>query len=403
MDKEIKEMAERLAKSFRDRKDIEEFSNLIKEMGLEAAKKAAATLEPEAQELFKKSLEKAVSMDKEAQEKTGPESKQEESEDAVDEEATKKKNQEAKGEKMVKESNAKVSHQGDNSELPGQVIKSEEEPAQDLEKAEKEKADKEKEDPKEEKKEKDLGEKMADAVDEMAEGEAEEAVKEHEDEMHKKDKKDMKKSEEESQEEPVEKGAFKELAIEELEKGELLEKMIEKMRKRGMDHDVCMSALKKKGYDVDMAKGKWADMEKAEKEAAAAEAKETKADEKKEHMKKSVQWASANQRIEVSRKRGQNAHYGVDGYIADQAIKKAEAKEKGEVLEKSEKEFDPKNINDIIEKGYDRSMDQVGQAEGLVKSKAGAFNTASFSEEELAKAHNMTVEEMREVLGYPKQ
>ena len=66
MEKRIKEMAETLAKSFEENESLKELSNLVKEIGIEATKAAVAGLEPEAQELFRKSLEKAASMDKEA-------------------------------------------------------------------------------------------------------------------------------------------------------------------------------------------------------------------------------------------------------------------------------------------------------------------------------------------------
>ena len=396
MEKRIKEMAETLAKSFEENESLKELSNLVKEIGIEATKAAVAGLEPEAQELFRKSLEKAASMDKEAQAKTGAQPKQEESEDIKA--MSDKDREEDKGEKMVKDSNKEVKHQGDDSELKGQVIKAEDS-ENEIEKGEME-----------------------------YEMEASEAVKEHKEivsDLKSKDPKkiaaqakkqekeldgmEVKKSEdatyirtENGNEEVIEKGAIKESALEEdelhiteqLEKGELLGKMIEKMRKRGMNHDVCMSALQKKGYDTDMAKDKWEEMQKMDDEAKKMEKK----DDKKE-VKKSVQWDSPNKRLEAHARNGQNTHIEVDGYLVKAALDKAQ----GEVLEKSDetpKEFDSNNINDVIEKGYDRSEEDVKAAQSIIrKSRSGDFNMASFSDEELAKAHGMTVEQMNEILG----
>lgn len=359
MDEKIKEMADRLAKSYAENETLKEFRQVVEEIGREGVETVIKALPEESQILFKEALAKSMSMDKEAQEKTGAKVKQVVSEDArEDEDEEAKKRREAdKGEKMVKKPGAdKISHQGDDTELKGQVIKSEEteEDAEDLEK----------------------GDSKAEA------------------------------------EEEVQKGAMKELAFEELEKGELLHKMIEKMRKRGMDHDKVMDALGKKGYDVEMAKGKWADMEEEEQlakkdevkkseEVVAEETIEKVVEEQAapEEIKKSVNWASPNERLEVNAKRGHNTHYDVDSYIVQKAMDKAA----GEPLKKSDEEpktFDPKNINDILEKGDDRSIDDINQALGHVKkSKGGDFNTSSFSDEDLAKSMGMTVDEMNEVLG----
>ena len=280
-------MADKLAKSFEEKENLIELNKVVEEIGREGVEEVIKALPEESQALFKDSLEKAMSLDAAAQEKHGAKIKQVESEDARedDEEAAKKRRDADKGGNLETKGGDTVKHQGDDSELKGQVIK----------------------------------------------------------------------SEEDSTEEMVEKGAVKELAIDELEKGELLEKMIEKMRKRGMDHDKVMDALSKKGYDVEMAKGKWADMNEMDqmsKENREEASKLEKKDDKK--MKKSIIWDSPNKRIEANARNGQNTHIEVQDYLVNEALNKAE----GEPLKKSEedsKDFDPSNINDVIEKGYDPS------------------------------------------------
>lgn len=397
MEKKIKEMADKLAKSFEEQENLKEFKQLVEEIGKENVSEFIKSLPEESQAQFKATLEKSLSMDKEAQEKTGAKVKQVVSEDARSEEdeEAKKRREADKGEKMVKKPGAdKISHQGDNTELPGQVIKSEDEPT-DLEKG--------KECPKEE-------------IKEEAKKVAEKEMKEHNDTMH---KSDLGKDEKEIVNGDVEKGAFKEAAIEELNKGELLHKMIEKMRQRGMDHDKVMDALGKKGYDVEMAKGKWEEMQKMDDEMAKKEVKKSEevvaeapveaAPETpvEEPVQKSINWASPNERLEVNAKRGHNAHYNVDEYIS-KGGERAEKAQADEALAKSEEgkeapAFDPNNVNDILEKGYDRSEDQVKQAIGHVKKpEGGQYNTSSFDDIALAKSFGMTVEEMNEVLGSPK-
>jgi hypothetical protein len=203
----------------------------------------------------------------------------------------------------------------------------------------------------------------------------------------------LKKSDEVESEEPVEKGAFKELAIEGLEKGEMLYKMIEKLRKRGMDYDVCMAAMKKKGYDTEMAKNMWEEMHKADESAAKQEKEAAK-------VEKSINWASPNRLLEVSERRGQNAHYNVDGYIA----KGGERAERLEALAKSQeaaepKEFDSKDINDLIEKGYDRSETDVNSAlSGIQNKRINGFTVSAFSDEDMLKSLRISEEAAAEVL-----
>lgn len=315
-------------------------------------------------------------------------------------------------EKLVKPANAKMKHQGDNAPegIEGQVIKAKKDNDGD------------------EGKEKKMGQKITDAVDEMAEDEAKEEVKDHEKKMHKKgmkkanaaidnskdsktkaddvpcpmdakDKKkpkvmgknyNMKKSKEELLE--MKKSIETELESEgvevtpELVKGKMKALLMEEKQS---DDDLEKLQSKKDRGD----KARPEDL-KVEKENKAAQDKVNDMGQGK--MKKAMGWADENALL-AANTGGRNHHFSVNGYY-NAALEKAE-KPAEETVKKSQSE--KMDVNDLIEKSMDQSREQNITSQLLtvrdqyVKPKF----MKSFADNEIAQALGLTEEEAKKILG----
>ena len=361
INKEIDEMATDLAKSAESPK--ERLFATIRELGPAGIRAKLPTLEKAEQEMLRDALEemkKAVEMDPQYQAKyvQGKLTDTKIQEDKADDD---------QDEKLVKEEAAKMNNQG--SPTPGwegQVIKGKNMKNGD------------------EKKEKKMGEKMKDAVDEIAENEAKEEVESHEDKMHsakkkiKSGKKDemkdglkmMKKAIEEKMGEKATvelvKGEMKRLLAEEDQEGDAPE-MNEKTR-----------ANKENVAALNLG----ADNKEAQKKVN---------DEKQGTMRKAV-WGSENDLLKANTG-GRNFHFSLEEYVAEvqkekpiQELKKSQGKE---------------DLNDIIEKGGDRSMKHF-ETEKLMKQNVEKQNgkvVKSFADDEIAQALGLTEEEAKKILG----
>lgn len=193
---------------------------------------------------------------------------------------------------------------------------------------------------------------------------------------------------------------------EKMEKSELMKKMVEGMRQRGMERSKCMDALKKKGYDHEMADKLWEDQEKMDKAAKDNKAeveeagkkvdtdkkgKEVKGQEKKP-MAKSIPWRDPQAELLGARTNGRNANYAVSEEIIKSQTRRDELKKSNDtffdgVSESLEKSANKKmSINEMLEKGLDRSQGQMDDSQQVSK-KSGAYTVSSFSEEDFIKAY----------------
>ena len=363
---EIEQMADQMAKSTQDPKL--ELIETIKELGAEGLKKALPELSDSQKELVKSVLEEISK------------GKQDVAMDAnydgdkkfakLAEMGTEVENgSDDEDEKLMMQSAASHNPQGDVSPegREGQVIKGEK---------------------MEEKKEEKAGKKVAEAVDEMAEGEAEEVMEEHEKEMH---KKKMNKSLEELQ-------ALKEEVIKSYEDAGLSyndELVKSEMKKRLLkEEDQVEMGGQDKGGKKDRAD------KKSEPEIEVAKDADETADEataKVGKMKKSLPEFDTQANLRANTL-GRNHHFSVNDYY-DQVLAKSEeseGEENSEELSKSEKEDD---LNDIIAKGYDKTMTDVDEEELHKSQVKGKFAKSSFSDKDLADAFGMTEEEYNKMLN----
>lgn len=374
IEKEMDEMAEKMEKAFGDHKAA--LKETIKELGLEGLKKSMTNISEEQKELLKsvleemkeEALEKAVEMDANYAAKRRRENIKDTNYDTefADDDAD---------EKLVKPEAAQHNHQGDITPegREGQIIKSELASLKEeiiksyvdagldytedmvkgmMKKKYMAKMCKGDEDKEEDKK--------------IADKEAKEEVKIHENKMH---KKEMKKAD----------TMEKTRTTQETELGD-------GMSAAKLSEEDQTGNTNKATEGTSRAK-----KEKAENLEIKAE---TIADEVKvEGMKKSINWASDNDRLKANTG-GRNHHFSVNDYY-DAALAKSKEEVEEETLEKSEKIQD---LNDLIEKSMDQSWDQVNTKRQLDQQSIRG-NQKSFDDADMAAMFNFTDEEIKTILG----
>lgn len=319
-------------------------------------------------------------------------------------------------EKMVKEEAAKMNHQGQPTPgWEGQVIKA-------------------KNSDKDEKKEKKMGAKIQDAVDEIAENEAKEEVEEHEDKMHKKGK--MKKAEDMEKKQGVPKGvdpSKQERCVRKLKGepgknpyaicnasmkkgesitdevraalGEIRKSVEEQLKEFGVDATPALVKAEMKRLlqeeDQDGDAPKMDEKTRANKPNVDAlnlgkdnEEAQKKVD-AKAPMKKAV-WSGENDLLKAMTG-GRNHHFSLEEYVA--AVIKESAQPQ-EALKKSEGESKD-DLNEIIAKSQDADWDHVNTERQLEenKSKIRGKLVKSFEDDEIAQALGLSPEEAKQILG----
>ena len=127
-----------------------------------------------------------------------------------------------------------------------------------------------------------------------------------------------------------------------------------------------------------------------------------------EKVKKSespINWASPNAKLEVSTKRGQNAHYTVEEGLIKSEVERTDRLSKSKFNydheEKIEKSRGKYSINEMLEKGMDESETQALQ-KSRKQDPSGAYTVSSFDVMQIAKDMNITEEEANELLGLKK-
>lgn len=189
--------------------------------------------------------------------------------------------------------------------------------------------------------------------------------------------------------------------LEEVLKSEDKSKMLMKrLMAKGMKKADCMAKMKKMGYDEAKMSKMWDEAEK-----------EDQPEEKK--MEKSLVWNDwQKDALGASVKRGRNAHYTVEEGLLKSEEERSERlakgeflnEVKGEKLEKSEEDETKPDLNDIIEKGFDRSRDQIEGAARLAGHKPFATTlTKSFEDAHIAATLGLSEEQVAEILGESKK
>lgn len=359
IDAEVIEMAEKLAKSSKDSKQM--LFDTIMELGPEGLKKASADLSEADQAVLKSALDEMAK----SREDLTPK-KDETNANAMKQESFEGSDNE--DEKLMSDKDKEVAHQGGPKDKPegwkGEVIK-----AKDL--SDDEKAAVKKLIPMEEKEHgKDLN----------SDGKVGEDDKE----------KKMKKS---------------------------LEEIVSMAKSLNMTKEEVVKSIKDCNGDIEMAKGKMAE-KMAEKQApsameaiADAMKKDDKKDEKKpeeqkeesKKIEKSISWAPKSSI--AANTLGRNTHWNVDEYIVKSAEETQETIRKGayfnetagEPLVKSEGQ--KADLNDLIEKGFDYSTDEIKRLHGIRDHKNEGRIVKSFHDEDIAKALGMDEETYKKLMG----
>ena len=395
--KELKEYKKEIKKSDQQESEMNQLIETVRKAGKDRLKKALPTLSDSQKKLLIGAMSKAISLDKPAKMNSDFQTPDNKSPQKAKEPLTETRKNSEEGvdewdEKLVpkKAEAAKVRHQGgsgDDGAWTGQIVKSDVEKAVETIK-------------------KSFGD---DVVEQIGAEAMKKLVKAYIMFDKTNDPKTIEKTEKIEEEQDITADVKKaESEIKDLEKtGCSLEKMVCRMRERGLDRDQSIEKLNKMGYDKGCLYKTWDNSSDAEKQAKVVN-KEKKAPEakgqKEKPMAKSIDpkgWG--RNLIASSTVNGQNAHYSVSETIlkSEEAVSKAK-ENKGwytdesygmQPLQKSEGAADS-NINEMIEKGLDRSLDQITlekeikQYQALVKS----CNTKSFTEEQL-----------RNVMGLPAE
>lgn len=450
---EIGEMAEKMAKSTKDSKQL--LFDTIMELGPEGLKKALPDLSEEEREVLKTSLDEMAKSRSEDAEKLTPkkdltsanEMKQESFEGSDDEDEK----------KLMADKNKEQNQQGGPKDKPegweGQVIKAIEQ-SEDLVKAlfndkcqivEAVKSDETKESVMNQiswrvedlKRMKEMSWLVSDELPE---------IKEMMEKKFSKIKSEIKglaekfSSLKKSKEDPKEKEAVKKLieieeaehkvdidgdgkVAEKLEKDKDMKKSLEEIvvmaKSLGMSKEDIVKAVGECKGDLELTKGKMkemiADKEAKAKAPSALEAiedavekdgKEEKPEEKKDEPKKiekSVSWTPKSSI--AANTLGRNTHWDVDAYIVKSEEEKQDTIKKGayfndvqgETLQKSQTE--KADINDLIAKGMDYSTDEIKRIEGVRDHKVEGTLVKSFHDIEIAKAMGMSEEEYKKLMG----
>lgn len=389
--------AEKMKKSD-EGENMDELLKTIKALGRDGLKKAIPSLTDEQKELLGEVLSKAKDLSKEAQ-MSDNKKPQKTREPKTEERSNSEEGVDEADEKLMADQNKTQDHQGGGDSKPegweGQVIKSE---------------------AREEAKEKIM------SMEEKEHGTKNpKKLVEAEKQEHKVEKAKAEDQEDDSegQELSPEEKAAKKAEKESLEKSEIMHKMVERMRKRGMDRPKCLEAMKKKGYDHQMADKLWGDQDESDKAGSAkeqaAQSEENKIQpkdndskkvsdktkpnpeqkqDKQPKLEKSIVWGDPQAQIRAG-SQGRKMTYSVSEEIIKSGERRDELKKSGqtfhdesptdEVLEKSG--FKKTTLNDLIEKSLDRSTDQLrDEGSSLIQAKA---TVSSFSEEDFLKSWNM--------------
>jgi len=436
LDQEINNLADSLAKA--STTPIETLKQTIIALGPEGLKKKMDELSGEEATLLKSvldemALEKAQKMDVE----NTPKKKMVKIKDL---EVEVEESGDDEEEKLMDAKNATHPHQGDNSELPGQVIKAE---------------------------------KIEEKVDEIAEDEAEEAVEEHEEKMHK----EVKKSEEIIEKagkgegskggkiightktgkpiyETGNKGAKGWSAGDHHEAYKTHLKLSQENRRAAFDHPLMKEVRESGSYhktpeqamatisQLDHPEAKkvqehwdkdahhsqisehhWgkhkANLKKEDKPMKKSEENmelKTQIQEIKKSMeangtvvtkellkaevekqitpKKIISWADPNQLLKACTQ-GRNYNYSVNSFYNMVLNKSKDPEVKEEKLEKSEKDY---NISDLIEKSLDTTWQEI-EKQSLIKQYQGQADRTKFSDADLAATMGLSVEEANKLIG----
>lgn len=333
--KSIEEMAEKMEKSVTDPK--EKLQAVIKSLGKDGLKAKMATLSEDEKVVLKAALEE-MTLQKALSFDDAYAAKmiQGKVRDTIIQEDIASDDAD---EKLMKPAAAKIDHQGTPTEgWSGQVIKAIEEDETQLDLVIAKAMEKCNDDKMVMKKLKEKG---------MNEGKVQGALEKY------KAKKEVKKSEPEVVATPV---------VEDLEKGKMKDEAAKKI------------------------------MAMEEKEHGTKDPKKLVAAEKKEHaMKKSAVWEDENRLLKANTQ-GRNFNFNLEEFVNETL--KNEPKEE---VQKSESTKE--DVNDIIKKGEDRNWTQVNGARQAASVKTNGTLVKSFTDEALAEAMGMSVEEMNKVLA----
>lgn len=384
------------------KKSFEAILDTVMTIGPEALRKAIPTLSEDQKKLLQEVLSKAkpVSMDEE-QPEGGIEENQEASEKVTSTRHIKK------DDKMVKKEAAKIQHQGDSTEQEGQIIKSEDEESK-KQLVERMKA---------------KGLKKSDCIQAAQEKKMDLVVKAIEahwgEDTIEKAKKSIPEEMEEAEESDA-KNPKKDKKV--------LKKDATSAIQAGINAATGGSAQSAPPPNASVASslagafGKSEEKEcpkdeKAKEESEESDEEKTAKKNKKEDKKmgkpleKSFNWKERNL-LEVSTRRGQNAHYTVEDALLKAEQEKADILAKGgylnetavEPLEKSKDGKTKVTANDIIEKGLDMSPSQIDRIQRLQKAEPnGAFTVKSFNETDLLKSLGISSEDAESILDNGKK
>lgn len=366
IENEIDSMADNMAKSTIDPKA--ELMATIKELGPVELKKSLADLSDEQKGMVVEILEemnKATSMDA----NYSPDKKFAKLANMGTEEET---GSDDSDEKLVVASNKDIKHQGDDSPegKSGQVIKSESETIDDIiEKAMYKNCDKEQ-------------------------------VEEAHQNMMDKDKKDYKKG--------YKKGKGYDMAKSLEDALALKNEIIKSYEDAGLAYtdELVKGEMKKRMnpeedqvIQPDATKGKsTAKKESVPNIEVAKDASETADEVKVPSIKKSLPGFDPQSRLRANTG-GRNFHFSIDNFY-NEALAKAQGKDTTkEELSKGETEESVDDINDIIEKGFDKTMCNVAEEELQKSQIMGEFAQSSFSDKDFADAMNISEAEYKELMG----
>lgn len=376
INEEIEKMAEKMEKASTDHK--ERLFDVIKSLGAEGLKAKLSTLSEDDKTVLKAALEemtlkKAVSFDdvyaaKMIQGKVVDTIIQE---DIASDDAD---------EKLMKPAAAKHNHQGGPVDgWSGQVIKSLEERLDEVVEKAMEKCN---DDKMVMKKLKEKG---------MDEGKVQGALDKY------KQKKDMKKSEEDEIEKAKkmskEDASKKIMNMEEKEHGTKdPNKLVDAEKKEHAMKKAVQTEIEPKETDQS---GDVANLNNGKTMAKKTSAPdiEDNAKANKKNMTKSLTWEDETRLLKANTQ-GRNFNFNVEQFIEETIANEP----KEETVKKSEN--DKEDLNDLIEKGKDKNWNQVNKEKmkDEAKKKENGKIVKSFSDEELAEAMGMTVEEARKIL-----
>lgn len=376
INQEMEEIAKNMEKSITNQKD--ELFKTIKAIGPEGLKKAMPNLSETERKLLKSALEEMI---KAAQLTKATEMKVDGAKviegKLQDLKVKEEKADDEEDEKLVQDKNKEIKHQGDDSVLEGQVIKG-------CDAEEKSKMKSCVKDVEKEGKSKD----SAFAI-------CTESVKKADDEV---ETEDDKKEDSPADKKEDKKEDEKEVKI---EKGEAEVEMEDGKKKVEMDlkdfkdeHKKLPKVLESKDKEDDKKEAKEQKAELKDVEKQAKTVKEEKEDVKKGAMKESASEMLSecdNNSLLKALTLGRNHHFSMNDYLDAEEAKAKEPVKKSEVNE------DANDINSILEKGEDISLNDY--LNGYEAHKPQGHKEPSFDISDMATAMGLTAEEAKKILG----